>query len=480
MPAFPSGCLEQTAAALNVGARLELRSVMRGGLTATKVDVLAEENSPVMHPQIPKTKAQHAHDHSHSHHDHEHAHAEASRAPALSRAQPRAASPALDHSRYHSRCSALRCGENPRQPRLSAARRSRSRHPFHPRRAGALPRSGRRRHHRRHRLRRGRLRIPRRRSLALVAAQRGQRNGQMRSMARCPFPRRPRWPCWAMRPSTPPARPWSASPPPALPSCACSNVDYAPLPAMRVKARGYGAGGRDTPGEPNLLRLLVGEQTKAERTTRRRTEAEPIAVIETVIDDCTPQLLAYVSDLLLEAGAWDVYRAAVQMKKGRTGVQITVLCQSRSRARACANCSSARPPPSACAGASKTSWLWPASLPKSKPRGAKCASRSRAGPPAKLRTPRPSMRIAAARRASTRIPLKQVMQEAMRALAADLAKRGGTADGSPVQSNRCSTKCARAAPPCTTRSTACADCPLKISALPSSITIAPCAPACPK
>ena len=60
-----------------------------------------------------------------------------------------------------------------------------------------------------------------------------------------------------------------------------------------------------------------------------RTEADgqrrPIAVIETVIDDATPQLLAYVSELLLEAGAWDVYRAPVQMKKGRTGVQMTVL-----------------------------------------------------------------------------------------------------------------------------------------------------------
>jgi uncharacterized protein (DUF111 family) len=44
-----------------------------------------------------------------------------------------------------------------------------------------------------------------------------------------------------------------------------------------------------------------------------------------VIDDSTPQLLAYVSELLLEAGAWDVYRSAVQMKKGRTGVQLTVL-----------------------------------------------------------------------------------------------------------------------------------------------------------
>ncbi len=101
------------------------------------------------------------------------------------------------------------------------------------------------------------------------------------------------------------------------------DVGYGVLPAMRVQARGYGAGGRDTPGEPNLLRLLVGEaQEEAEG-------AEAIAVIETVVDDATPQLLAYVSEQLMEAGAWDVYRTPVQMKKGRTGVQITVLSSPR-------------------------------------------------------------------------------------------------------------------------------------------------------
>jgi uncharacterized protein (TIGR00299 family) protein len=99
------------------------------------------------------------------------------------------------------------------------------------------------------------------------------------------------------------------------------NVHYGPMPAMRVKAAGYGAGGRETPGQPNLLRLLVGEEDEADTAA-----TEPIAVIETVIDDSSPQLLGYVSELLLAAGAWDVYRAAVQMKKGRTGVQMTVLC----------------------------------------------------------------------------------------------------------------------------------------------------------
>jgi uncharacterized protein (TIGR00299 family) protein len=99
------------------------------------------------------------------------------------------------------------------------------------------------------------------------------------------------------------------------------EVAYAALPAVRVEATGYGAGGRDTPGQANLLRLVVGE-TEAPKTTE-----DTIAVIETVIDDSSPQVLAYVSELLLEAGAWDVYRASVQMKKGRSGVALTVLCR---------------------------------------------------------------------------------------------------------------------------------------------------------
>lgn len=99
------------------------------------------------------------------------------------------------------------------------------------------------------------------------------------------------------------------------------DVEYGSLPAIRVAATGYGAGGRDTPGQANLLRLVVGE------TEAPEIAEDSIGVIETVIDDSTPQLLAYVSELLLEAGAWDVYRASVQMKKGRSGVALTVLCR---------------------------------------------------------------------------------------------------------------------------------------------------------
>jgi uncharacterized protein (DUF111 family) len=101
------------------------------------------------------------------------------------------------------------------------------------------------------------------------------------------------------------------------------DVAYEQMPPMRVQAAGYGAGGRDTPGEPNLLRLLIGETADA---SAHPGDGERIAILETVIDDSSPQLLGYVSEQLLAAGAWDVYRVAVQMKKGRTGVQLTVLC----------------------------------------------------------------------------------------------------------------------------------------------------------
>jgi hypothetical protein len=102
------------------------------------------------------------------------------------------------------------------------------------------------------------------------------------------------------------------------------NVEYAPLPPLRIQASGYGAGGKDVPGEPNLVRLLIGEQFSP--TVESAPQPEEIAILECVIDDSTPQLLAYVSEILLASGAWDVYRIPVQMKKGRTGFQFTVLC----------------------------------------------------------------------------------------------------------------------------------------------------------
>jgi uncharacterized protein (TIGR00299 family) protein len=93
---------------------------------------------------------------------------------------------------------------------------------------------------------------------------------------------------------------------------------FGPLPEMRVGGIGYGAGTRDFKGNPNVLRLLVGEASSD-------AAGEPIVSIECEIDDMNPQLFGPLMDRLLEAGALDVFYGAVQMKKNRPGTLVTVL-----------------------------------------------------------------------------------------------------------------------------------------------------------
>jgi hypothetical protein len=95
-------------------------------------------------------------------------------------------------------------------------------------------------------------------------------------------------------------------------------TSYGPLPLFRPEAIGHGAGSRDTPGRPNVLRLIVGETDAA-------AESERVLVLETEVDDTPPQILGILVDRLLGAGALDVYYTPVQMKKGRPGVLVTVL-----------------------------------------------------------------------------------------------------------------------------------------------------------
>ena len=340
----PFSLLEETAAALNVGARLEMRKVMRGGLSGTKVDVLVQgprdqgnkgtehahsHEHPHEHVGHEHTHEHPAHEHGHDHaehggHSHEagkhvehehhdHAHAEhrslstilaiIDAAPLAERVKQRAArafqllgeAEAAIHSipiekvHFHEVgavdtiidivCTAAGCESLGVDRWLASPVNVGS---------GTV------------KCQHGTLPVPAPATLALLGDA----------------------PVYAAGPPMERVTPTGAA------VLRMLEVSYAPLPGMRVKASGYGAGGRDTPGEPNLLRLLVGEQTGAasEPSKVESGEVESIAVIVAVIDDSTPQVLAYASELLLEAGAWDVYRIALQMKKGRTGVQMTVLC----------------------------------------------------------------------------------------------------------------------------------------------------------
>ncbi len=95
---------------------------------------------------------------------------------------------------------------------------------------------------------------------------------------------------------------------------------FGPMPAMTIERIGCGAGRRDLDRQPNVLRLLIGEA--AEDVSRQQ-----VCVLETNLDDLSGELIGYCTTRLWEAGALDVYTTAIQMKKNRPGVKLSVLCR---------------------------------------------------------------------------------------------------------------------------------------------------------
>src|SRR5271166_5290652 len=301
----PFACLAETAAALNVGARLEMRKVSRGGLAAVKVDVITPDTLPAepehSHTEHPK----------HGHHEHEpHAHTEHAPHRSLSAILEIIQSAPLSEAVKKCSMRAFQLlGE------AEATIHSVPIEEVHFHEVGAVDTivdivcaaAG-----------AEALAVDRWISSPLnvgsgtVVCQHGT----------LPVPAPATLALLGDAPVYAAGEPMERVTPTGAVLLRMLDVQFAKLPAMRVLKTGYGAGGRETAGQPNLLRLLVGEEESAATPV-----SESIAVIETVIDDCNPQVLSHVSELLLAAGAWDVYRTATQMKKGRTGVQMTVLCR---------------------------------------------------------------------------------------------------------------------------------------------------------
>ncbi len=97
---------------------------------------------------------------------------------------------------------------------------------------------------------------------------------------------------------------------------------FMPFPAMTIEKSGYGAGTRDFPGHANVVRLTIGESRTG---LAENTSQETISVLEANLDDLNPQVFGYVMERLLQAGALDAFAVPVQMKKNRPGMLLTVL-----------------------------------------------------------------------------------------------------------------------------------------------------------
>ncbi len=94
---------------------------------------------------------------------------------------------------------------------------------------------------------------------------------------------------------------------------------FGPLPAMKIEQIGYGAGQRDLEQQPNILRLVLGQAETGQ-------SCPGIWVLETNLDDMPGEQIAYCTERLWEVGILDVYTTAIQMKKNRPAVKLTVLC----------------------------------------------------------------------------------------------------------------------------------------------------------
>lgn len=295
--------LEDTVAALEIGARLEISRVTRGGISATKVDVYASGDK-----DLPREVfwEQHQHDHAQDHsHDHEHSRNLAEIREIINKAA--ISNPA--------KTTAIRIFETLGEAEAGIHNTSVDQVHFHE--VGAVDAM-----------------------VDIVCAAVGAESlavgewvcsplnvgggtvkcahGTLPVPAPATLKLLRDAPVYSSGPQVELVTPTGA----AIVKTLCSR--FAPFPAMKIEKAGYGAGTRDFPEHPNLLRLTIGEAGLAAEVN---TSTDRIAVLEANLDDLSPQVLAYAMERLLAEGALDVFSVPVQMKKSRPGALLTVLAK---------------------------------------------------------------------------------------------------------------------------------------------------------
>jgi pyridinium-3,5-bisthiocarboxylic acid mononucleotide nickel chelatase len=106
---------------------------------------------------------------------------------------------------------------------------------------------------------------------------------------------------------------------------------FGPMRGVAAEKIGYGLGTRDNPSRPNALRAILGGargegQGSSAGAEAHDWETDTIVVLETNLDDINAEILGNFMEKALTAGALDVFHTAIQMKKNRPGVLLTVLC----------------------------------------------------------------------------------------------------------------------------------------------------------
>jgi uncharacterized protein (TIGR00299 family) protein len=107
---------------------------------------------------------------------------------------------------------------------------------------------------------------------------------------------------------------------------------FGPVPAMRIDRVGYGAGDRELPETPNVVRVLVGESADI-KPQAPSPRSHAVVTLECEIDDMNPQIYGALMDALYAAGALEVFYVAVQMKKNRPGTLLTIVAKPEDRER---------------------------------------------------------------------------------------------------------------------------------------------------
>jgi len=107
---------------------------------------------------------------------------------------------------------------------------------------------------------------------------------------------------------------------------------FGPMPALTLRSSGFGAGGRDLPGRPNLVQVVIGEREAVPAPAMSPPSedggsVETLVMVETTLDDVTGEQLGYAIERLLAAGALDAWATPAVMKKGRPGHVVSALAR---------------------------------------------------------------------------------------------------------------------------------------------------------